>query len=74
VLIEHGLVRPFRVSVRRLWPDDGAGHRTGRQGKAECRWSGWVIGYYYWDALDEQSPHGLEERFEQVSAACGLEM
>ena len=32
-----------------------------------------IIGDYYWDAMDEQNCLWLEDRFEQVSAACGLE-
>lgn len=31
-----------------------------------------VIGDHYWSALDEHNPYWLEERFEQVEAACGL--
>jgi len=31
-----------------------------------------VIGDYYWDAMDERNPHWLEDRFEQVSKSCGL--
>jgi hypothetical protein len=32
-----------------------------------------IIGDNYWDALDEQNPNWLEDRYEQVSAACGLD-
>jgi|SRR5271157_798597 len=32
-----------------------------------------VIGDHYWDALDEQNPNWLEERYEHVSMACGLD-
>jgi hypothetical protein len=32
-----------------------------------------VIGDYYWDAMDEQNPNWLEDRFEQLSEVCGLE-
>jgi hypothetical protein len=32
-----------------------------------------VLGDHYWDALDEHNPNWLEERYELVSAACGLE-
>jgi hypothetical protein len=33
-----------------------------------------ILGDNYWDALDEQNPSWLEDRFEQVSAACGLDL
>jgi hypothetical protein len=31
-----------------------------------------ILGDYYWDALDEHNPRWLEERYESVSAVCGL--
>lgn len=31
------------------------------------------IGDFFWDAMDEQNPAWLEDRFDQVSRACGLE-
>jgi hypothetical protein len=33
-----------------------------------------VVGDYYWDAMDEHNPVWLEERFEQVIEACGLDV
>jgi hypothetical protein len=32
-----------------------------------------VIGDHYWDALDAQAPLWLEDRYEQVGDACGLD-
>ena len=32
-----------------------------------------VLGDSYWDALDEHNPDWLDERFDEVSKACGLE-
>jgi len=33
-----------------------------------------VDGDQYGDALDEQNPRWLEERYKHVSAACGLDL
>jgi hypothetical protein len=32
-----------------------------------------VIGDHYWDAMDKLNPNWLEDRFEQVGTACGLD-